>query len=211
MKKIFLFFLFFSSFCFLAESSEKSLAYDTNGNISIYASHAGEISYFYDPINRLKEVRYPNGKTVKYAYDYNSNLVEIANGHEITFYSYDALNRLVKAQFPGNITLSYEYDLANRITKTTYPDQEEVKYAYDHRGRLIGVFDQTGNTQYEYDDQTNLVVKEQLPNGVVTAYSYDSFPRVILQPFFRHLEHKFFYLHSYRLRELCRARLRYLH
>ncbi|VHO03341.1 hypothetical protein [Candidatus Rhabdochlamydia sp. T3358] len=36
-------------------------------------------------------------------------------------------------------------------------------------------------------------------------------PTVILQPFFRHLEHKFFYLHSYRLRELCRARLRYLH
>lgn len=176
MKKFLLcFFLFFSGFCF----SEKTLTYDANGNISIYAfPHAGEVSYLYDPINRLTEVDYPSGKTIKYAYDYNSNLIEIANDHEITSYSYDILNRLIKAELPGNISLAYEYDLANRITKITYPDQEEVKYVYDNRGRLVEVADQTGSTRYEYNDQTNLVVKELLANGIITSYSYDSFPRV---------------------------------
>ena len=91
--------------------------------------------------------------------------------------TYDALNRLVKAQFPGQISLTYEYDSANRITKITYPDKEEVKYDYDSRGRLIQVSDQTGNTQYEYDDETNLVIKEHLANGIITEYGFIRFFR----------------------------------
>jgi RHS repeat-associated protein len=180
MKRLLVYFsLLILDFGFSAELAERSLAYDANGNISGYTvPHAGEVVYSYDPINRLTEICYPNGETVKYFYDYNSNLTEVAWDIEITFYSYDALNRLVKARLPENTTLSYEYDLAGRIIKITYPDQEEVKYNYDDRGRLIQVFDQTGNTQYEYDDETNLVAKEKLPNGIVTEYTYDILPRI---------------------------------
>jgi len=182
MKKVFslyLFFFFSVSSCFSEEFSEKSLAYDSHNNVTTFhASHAGQISYTYDPIDRLTQVQYPDGETVKYAYDYNSNLTQVAKGTKATVYSYDISNRLVKAQFSDNISISYEYDPANRIVKITYPDKEEVKYEYDTRSRLTKVCDQTGSTQYEYDDQTNLVVKERLPNGVVTEYSYDAFPRI---------------------------------
>lgn len=180
MKKILAcsFFLL-AHICFAAEQAEKSLAYDPNGNVAKYiAPHAEEISYVYDPIRRLSEIQYPDGEKVKYAYDFNSNLIAVCDSRAATTYSYDALNRLTKAYFPGNISLAYEYDPANRIVKIVYPDKEEVKYDYDHRGRLIRVLDPSGCTQYEYDDKTNLVTQERLPNGIVTKYRYDKLPRV---------------------------------
>ncbi len=173
------FLLLLSSFCFSVERPERLLAYDANGNVTGYTiPHAGEIAYSYDPINRLTDIHYPSGETVKYVYDYNSNLTKVVQGSETTSYSYDRLNRLVKAQFPGDVLVSYDYDPANRLVKITYPDKEVVGYSYDHRGRLVKVLDPVGSTQYEYDDQTNLVVKERLPNGIVTEYSYDAVPRI---------------------------------
>ncbi len=173
------FFSLFSIFCLSADYIEKSISYDANGNISkCTISPMGSTAYSYDPINRLVETRYPNGESIKYTYDCNSNLTQVVKGAETTSYSYDSSNRLVKAQFPGDTSLVYEYDLADRVVKITYPDREEVKYEYDHRGRLTKVFDQTGSTEYEYNDQTNLVVKEWLSNGIVVEYSYDAFPRI---------------------------------
>ncbi|MEX0962245.1 MAG: RHS repeat-associated core domain-containing protein [Simkaniaceae bacterium] len=172
------FWILLSYLCCLADCSEKSLAYDQNGNISKYtASHAGEVSYAYDPIQRPTNIDYPDGKFIKYAYDYNSNLTEVSDGHGITSYSYDALNQLIKAQFPSG-DIAYEYDPASRLIKIIYPDLEEVQYHYDHRGRLVQVLDQAGHAQYEYDDETNLVTKELLSNGVITEYFYDHAPQV---------------------------------
>jgi RHS repeat-associated protein len=164
--------------CFSADCSEKSLAYDPNGNVSKYtAPHAGEIFYVYDPIKRLTNIDYPDGKSINYTYDYNSNLTGLSDDHGITSYSYDASNHLIKAQLPnGNI--AYQYDPAGRLTKIIYPDLEEVQYNYDTRGRLVQVIDQAGLTQYEYDDETNLVTKVRLANGVITEYFYDNVPQV---------------------------------
>jgi YD repeat-containing protein len=76
------FWLLLSNVCFSADYADKSLAYDANGNVSKYtAPHAGEISYSYDPIKRLTNIHYPDGKGVKYAYDYNSNLTEVSDEH----------------------------------------------------------------------------------------------------------------------------------
>ena len=82
MKKFFVcFYLLFSNFCFSVDYPEKSIAYDANGNISkCTPPHAGDITYSYDPINRLAETRYPNGESIKYTYDYNSNLTKVAKG-----------------------------------------------------------------------------------------------------------------------------------
>jgi len=181
MKKfIACFWIFLFNLCFSANCAEKFLAYDLNGNISRYTvPHAGEISYTYDPINRLTNIDYPDGKFIKYNYDYNSNLTEVSDDHGITSYSYDGLNRLIKAKLPNKDDIAYEYDPAGRLLRIVYPDREEVKYDYDSRGRLIKVLDQFGITQYEYDDKTNLVTKELLANGIVTEYFYNNVPQVI--------------------------------
>lgn len=180
MKKLLInFCAFLSNLCLLANGLEKLLTYDQDGNVIEYVvPHAGSIVYSYDLINRLTEARYPDGEVIKYCYDCHSNLVQVAKGAEKTSYFYDALNCLVKAQFPDNSTVSYDYDLANRIIKITYPDQDKVGYVYDHRNRLVKVFDKTGIFCYEYDDETNLVSKERLPNGIYTEYIYDSNARI---------------------------------
>jgi RHS repeat-associated protein len=181
MKKFIIYFwILLFNLCFSVDCAEKSLVYDSNGNISRYTvSHVGEISYTHDPIKRLTNIDYPDGKSVKYTYDYNSNLMEVSDDHGITSYFYDALNCLIKAKLPNNDDIAYEYDPVGRLLKIVYPDREEVKYDYDSRGRLIKVFDQSGSTQYEYDDKTNLVTKELLANGIVTEYFYNNVPQVI--------------------------------
>lgn len=156
--------------------AEKNLAYDPNGNVTKCASaHAGEISYSYDPVNRLTGIDYPNGEATQYAYDCNNNLIEVHDPYGRTLYSYNPLNRLVRAEFPKGVSLDYEYDVASRLIKIIYPDKKEVNYLYDERGRLSLVRDHAGVTQYEYDDATNLVMREYLANGIVTDFTYDAF------------------------------------
>ena len=172
-------FLLIGFFSFSATASEKSIAYDSHGNISkLLLPHAGEVLYFYDPIDRLTEIHYPDGETVKYAYDFNSNLIKVITDQGTTLYTYDFLNRIHKAEFHGGVNITYDYDPASRIKRIIYPDKQEVNYEYDIRGRLVQVLDQTGNTRYGYDDETNLIVKEELANGIITEYAYDNIPRV---------------------------------
>lgn len=66
-----------------------------------------------------------------------------------------------------------------RVTHLTYPDGEIVEYQYDSRGRLKTLQDHAGVISYEYDDLTNLVSQETLPNGTTTEYLYDATPQIL--------------------------------
>jgi YD repeat-containing protein len=169
-----LLFVFFSS-----GYAEKSLSYDVNGNVIKYIlPNAGEISYSYDPLNRLTSIDYQGGESIQYVYDCNDNLIEVDSKQGKTVYAYDSLNRMVSAEISADVSLCYEYDASNKIIKIIYPNKEEVNYLYDERGRLYQVCDPGGTTQYEYDNVTNLVIRERLANGVITDFSYDAFLRI---------------------------------
>lgn len=176
MKKfVFLFFILVLHGFLIADYS-----YDENGNIaSIYIPENGEVLYRYDPIQRLVEARYPNGKHFSYTYDYNSNLQSVESPDGTTKYTYDKLNRIETVHLPDGGSLAYQYDLMGRVTSLTYPDGETVEYSYDCRGRLKTLRDCIGVTTYEYDDLTNLVSKETLPNGTTTEYRYDETPQIL--------------------------------
>jgi len=111
--------------------------------------------------------------------DYNSNLTSIQSSDGLTTYDYDKLNRIQKVQLSDGSQIDYRYDLMGRVTHLTYPDSEVVEYQYDERGRLVKIKEAQGETSYEYDDLTGLVVKEILPNGVSTNYAYDTFPHIL--------------------------------
>ncbi|NGX51272.1 MAG: tRNA(Glu)-specific nuclease WapA, partial [Chlamydiae bacterium] len=155
-------------------------SYDKNGNIaSIYIPGNGEVHYEYDPVQRLTEADYPNGTHFSYTYDYNSNLRSIQGPEGVTAYTYDKLNRIEKVLLPDGDRITYRHDLMGRVTHLTYPDGETVEYQYDDRGRLITLKESSGSTTYEYDDLTNLVVKETLPNGTKSEYVYDTTPQIL--------------------------------
>ena len=80
------------------------------------------------------------------------------------------MNRIETVHLPDGGSLAYQYDLMGRVTSLTYPDGETVEYSYDCRGRLKTLRDCIGVTTYEYDDLTNLVAQETLPNGATTEY-----------------------------------------
>ena len=176
MKKLYLLLLEF----FFHLSLSADCSYNENGQIaSLFIPGGDEVQYEYDPIQRLTDAHYPNGKCFRYTYDYNSNLTSIQGPDGLTTYDYDKLNRIQEVKLSDGSQIAYRYDLMGRVTHLTYPDSEIIEYQYDERGRLIQVKENRGETSYEYDDLTDLVVKEILPNGISTSYTYDTFPHIL--------------------------------
>ena len=59
----------------------------------------------------------------------------------------------------------------------TYPNGERAEYQYNEKGQLSKLHTEQGCIQYRYDDLGNLIRKE-LPNGIVTSYSYNLLGRI---------------------------------
>ncbi|WP_316359645.1 RHS repeat-associated core domain-containing protein [Candidatus Neptunichlamydia sp. REUL1] len=150
-------------------------AYDINGNISkAYIPGNGEICYKYDPIGRLAEARHPNNKKFFYSYDFNSRLTAIEGPLGATTFSHTLLNQVDRVKLPFGKEIAYQYNVSGQLTQMTYPDGETIDYKYDASGRLMQMKDSSGTTHYEYDDATNLILKETLPNETSTSYVYDT-------------------------------------
>jgi len=139
----------------------------------------------------------PNATNVRteYAYDAVGNLTKIkdANGHETTF-TYDALNRLWKVTNPlgkvteygydalgnrtslidaNNQTTLFNYDLANRLNMVDYPSgMADVDFGYDPLGRLTGMDDGLGHTNWVYDN-LNRITSITDPFNKTVGYGYD--------------------------------------
>ncbi|CAB1057475.1 Fibronectin type III domain protein [Olavius sp. associated proteobacterium Delta 1] len=154
-------------------------AYDKNGNVKTRKTPDGDtIQYEYDASKRPSKITYPDLSEVNYVYDAHGNRIEMTDPHGTTHYAYDRFNRLTGVQFPGINPINYDYDKVGNLTKILYPTGEEIIYAYDGDNRPVRVTDATGTTTYEYDNQTNKLIKRTLPNSVFTEYTYDEAKRV---------------------------------
>jgi YD repeat-containing protein len=106
------------------------------------------IDYIYDPLNRLTDATYSNGKTFSYTYDSNSNVLE---------YIYDPSTS-------APIATTYTYDFANQLLTST---QNGVawNYNYDGNGSLIesspAGSNQSGASRYTYNTAGFLVAVEK--------------------------------------------------
>lgn len=119
-----------------------------------------------------------------YAYNINGHISKVyIPGNGEVCYEYDLVGRLTEAHYPDKksffylsfgMEIIYHYDRGGRLTQIIYPDGETVEYKYDAYGYLIQMRDGAGITHYEYDDVTHLILKETLPNGISTSYTYDT-------------------------------------
>ncbi|EKD26010.1 MAG: YD repeat protein [uncultured bacterium] len=151
-------------------------------------------SYEYDEIDRLKTIRFEEGKTISFKYDNEDNIVKItdANNNE-TNYLYEGENLLVKATYKdgthedfdydkvGNVIskrdrngamILFQYDAKDRLTLITYPT-ETVQFTYDNNDNVIVMLDKTGTTTWEYNEFDN-VKKIIYPGNIEINYEYDS-------------------------------------
>ncbi len=125
----------------------------------------GYETYDYDELDRLVDVRYPDGGTVQYAYDENGNRAQVTGGSVDTDYTYDDADQLTDIEgltlgYDGNGNRisagsdSFSYDWSNRLTGATVSSST---VSYDYLGDDTRVSETTGtSTDLVYDRASGL-------------------------------------------------------
>jgi len=170
-----------------ATNQTTQYGYDAVGNqISAKNPMLKETLFSFDNLNRLKQSTDPLTGVTQYQYDSQNNLVSVIDPrNNTTSYSYDGFRQLLSQTSPDtktnrftydisgnqlsktdakNSTTNYTYDLLNRLTKIDYPGTTlDVTLTYDlgvnGKGRLSSFSNESGSTQYEYNQLGQLVKK----------------------------------------------------
>lgn len=149
---------------------------------------AAETKFQYDALDNLTKVTDPKGLDTTYTYNGLGDLVQLQSPDTgTTTYTYDSAGNRASQTDARGVTTTYQYDALNRLTQVGYPDPSlNVTYTYDATptvcesgetftvGRLTGMQDHSGTTQYCHDRFGNLVRKVQVTNGIafVLRYAY---------------------------------------
>jgi RHS repeat-associated protein len=165
---------------------------DANGNTTYYEYNSkGQITKVTDPLGNITTYAYggcstcgdkltsitdAGGNKTTYEYDLNGRLTKETDteGNTIT-YEYDANGNMITKTIPDGTTISYTYDSLNRLTDIIFPDTtQNISYTYDSTGKVLTITDQSGTTEYTYDDSNRLADKIRMVAGVnfTTSYTY---------------------------------------
>jgi RHS repeat-associated protein len=158
-----------------------------NRNTKIIDAMGGETFMSYDENDNLISVTDPLGNTTQYGYDGLGNLVQsVSPDTGVSVNSYDEAGNRTSVSDAGGVSTEYGYDALNRITTISYPDQAlDVSFSYDEGahglGRLSGMHDATGSTEFNYDSRGNLLteVRSVGAHQYITAFRYNSADRLM--------------------------------
>jgi RHS repeat-associated protein len=158
----------------------RSFTYGADNRVATETLPAGPVlSYTYDVDGRIASVAASNGESAAFTYNAANSPLTAQNNAGTTSQEYDVNGRLTKVTTPTGGIVSYEYDLNGRISKltakaTATAPASVTQYRYDAVGNLDQITDPLGGvTTIEYD-AVNRPMTRTLPNGIVTAYTYDS-------------------------------------
>ncbi|MER5887163.1 RHS repeat-associated core domain-containing protein, partial [Streptomyces sp. NPDC001941] len=155
----------------LQNGSQTKLAYTPAGNVDYYQDPAGTTDYTWNEVNKLKELKEPNGKVTSYEYDKNDVRTKTTYpGSTVQEVTVDAGGRpeKIKATSPKGtlVELDYGYsdagkDSAKIRTRTDVLAGLKTTYQYDGAGRFSYAKEEKGGTlteswQYCYDLAGNL-------------------------------------------------------
>lgn len=135
------------------------LDYDAANRLTSISDGATALrSFAYDDAGRLIEATDAQSKTIALGWDDDDRLVSIDDGRGQTVArTFDSRGNLTQ-QIDGRGTLSYAYDELSRMTSLTDPQSQQLSFDYDVEGNLT---------------------ETALPNGVVTANTYDGAGRML--------------------------------
>ena len=157
-------------------NSETAYAYDTRDNITgITDPNNLPTAYTFNGLNDLKQLQSPDTGITQYpSYDATGNRLAQQDARGVTWtMAYDALNRLAGTTYPTtslNVAYSYDSYATTSCAATSYPV-----------GRLTGMTDSSGSTQYCYDLRGNVTEKIQVTHGYRfdTRYTYNLADRLM--------------------------------
>lgn len=125
--------------------------------------------YAYTPDGNLENIKYADGRHIKYRYNALGQLIAIEDILGKTSIKRDTLGREVSVTDHRNKSVTYEWDEFGNKSSITYPDGKTVKYLFDDTDTLreLKVGDEVIN--YHYDN--NGFMNERLfSNGIKTNY-----------------------------------------
>ncbi|MDG9671422.1 DUF6531 domain-containing protein [Hahella sp. CR1] len=176
---------------------DRAYRYDYHQNgwmeISYAADNSGDepsVSYEYEDQGNLTLVKDGNGLSTQYLYDgFNQLVKQISPDTGTTLYEYDDNGNLIRQTNAQGVTAYYAYDKLDRLTSVVYPYslEENITYIYDQTdygsagvGRLSEVQDQSGQTNYYYDNLGRVTNKLTLigDRHYLWEYDYDSAGRL---------------------------------
>ncbi len=182
-----------------SNGAQETFTYDTHRNLLTATSAAGTNQNTYDTADRLTKVTYPDGHSLQFTYDAGGRRATMTDPSSFTVqYAYDAVGRLSSLTSGGTTQVTYAYDAVGRLTQKTLGNGTYTKYTYDAAERVTGLVNYAANgsvlssftyiydalgrktsvttlqgtTNFQYDDDDQLV---SLSGTTSTAsYSYDA-------------------------------------
>ncbi|MGW7276328.1 RHS repeat-associated core domain-containing protein [Streptomyces sp. NPDC054864] len=158
----------------LQDGSQTLLAYTPAGNVDFYQDPAGKVDYTWNEVNKLKELKDPQGRVTSYKYNNNDVRTETAyQGGTVQKVDVDKSSRPEKIKATSSkgtlVDLAYTYGYGTDAktdgdkirTKTDAVTGLKTSYTYDGAGRFSYAAENKGSTlneswQYCYDLAGNL-------------------------------------------------------
>jgi len=141
----------------------------------------GVTDYDYDAVGNLIKTVFPNGVTENQQYDLLNRLTYLENRNStgiISSYTYtlDAMGNRVKVVENDGRTAEYTYDNLYRLTQEKITDtvagNKTITYVFDAVGNRLQKIDSVeGKTTYTYNENDRLL--KEILGGNVTQYQYD--------------------------------------
>jgi RHS repeat-associated protein len=127
--------------------------------------------YDYDGHGNLAAVVDANQAVTTFQYDdMDRQVFTVSPDSGSGSFAYDAAGRRVNKMDAMGINVRYTYDILDRLQMIDFPADPDISYTYDQgpyaKGRLTGVNDPSGSTEFGYDERGRLVEKNSTVNGV---------------------------------------------
>lgn len=152
--------------------------YDALNRLAQTTDALGGVSqYRYDPLDQLREVRDPRNVTTVYQVNAFGEETQVASPDSgTTVNTYDPAGNLTTRLDARGKQSTYSYDALNRLTGISFASGNPITFSYDQGqggiGRLTGMSDESGTTQWAYDLHGRVTLKSTTVGGVPRSVTY---------------------------------------